>query len=251
MMEGKAAVSLTNVTVRLGAQLALDGVTAEVPPRGLTALIGPNGAGKTTLLKAILGLVPFEGRITFPHYGGRPRFGYVPQSLGVDAGSPLTVMDFMLLKLQRRPLWLGRRRPAAVEALRQLRAMRAEELADRPLGELSGGERQRVLLAAAVSGPGKGPQVLLLDEPAAGIDAAGGELFAELLAKLTEERGMTTVLVSHDLSVVSAHARHVLCLNRRLMGEGCAAETISTETITAMYGRGKGLFLHDHGLGED
>ncbi|HDR06281.1 MAG TPA: metal ABC transporter ATP-binding protein [Candidatus Coatesbacteria bacterium] len=240
------AVRLEEVTVRLGGRLALEGVTADIPAGLITAVIGPNGAGKTTLLKAVLGLVPFDGSITFPAFGKRPRFGYVPQHLGVDEGAPLTVKDFLLLKLQRRPLWLGSRRPAVVEALRQLRAMQAERLAERPLGELSGGERQRVLLAAALAGEGGAPDLLLLDEPAAGIDAVGGELFAALLAELTAESGLTTILVSHDLSVVSAHAGRVVCLNRRLMGVGCAEEAISVETITAMYGRDSRLFLHDH-----
>ncbi|MCK4594153.1 metal ABC transporter ATP-binding protein [bacterium] len=240
------AIRLQDVTVRLGGQATLQGITADIPSGVITAVIGPNGAGKTTLLKAILGLIPYEGRITFPSHDGRPPFGYVPQILGVDAGSPLTVLDFLLLKLQRRPLWLGRRRSAVAEARRQLGAMQVEKLTDRPLGVLSGGERQRVLLAAALAGNGVGPEVLLLDEPAAGIDVVGGELFAALLVRLTEERGLTTVLVSHDLSVVSAHARQVICLNRRLMGVGSTLETISAETITAMYGHGMGLFLHNH-----
>jgi zinc transport system ATP-binding protein len=240
------AISLANVTVRLGDRVVLEEVTADVPAGVITAVIGPNGAGKTTLLKVILGLVPHEGRVTFPGFKSHPSFGYVPQALGVDEGSPLTVTDFLLLKLQRRPLWLGRNRSARDEALRQLGALRAENLADRPLGVLSGGERQRVLLAAALAGRNGGPDVLLLDEPASGIDAVGGELFAALLAELTEERGLTTVLVSHDLSVVSAHARRVVCLNRRLMGVGCTSDTISAETIAAMYGRDVSLFLHDH-----
>ena len=242
----RPAISLANVTVRLGDRVVLEDVTADVPTGVITAVIGPNGAGKTTLLKAILGLVPYEGRVVFPSFPHRPSFGYVPQALGVDEGSPLTVMDFLLLKLQHRPLWLGRSRSAGDEARRQLGAMRAENLADRPLGVLSGGERQRVLLAAALAGRNGGPDVLLLDEPASGIDAVGGELFAALLAELTEERGLTTVLVSHDLSVVSAHARRVVCLNRRLMGVGCTSETISAETIVAMYGRDSSLFLHHH-----
>jgi len=240
------AIRLANVTVRLGDRVILEDVTADIPPKIITAVIGPNGAGKTTLLKVILGLVPCEGRVSFPGFKNRPSFGYVPQALGVDEGSPLTVTDFLLLKLQHRPLWLGRRRSARDEAGRQLGLMRAENLADRPLGVLSGGERQRVLLAAALAGRNGGPDVLLLDEPASGIDAVGGELFAALLAELTEERGLTTVLVSHDLSVVSAHARRVVCLNRRLMGVGCAGETISAETIAAMYGRESSLFLHHH-----
>ncbi|MCX7021146.1 MAG: metal ABC transporter ATP-binding protein [bacterium] len=240
------AIRLADVTVRLGNRVVLEDITADVPTGVITAVIGPNGAGKTTLLKVILGLVPYEGRVTFPGCAHRPSFGYVPQALGVDEGSPLTVMDFLLLKLQHRPLWLGRSRSACDEARRQLRAMRAENLADRPLGILSGGERQRVLLAAALAGRNGGPDILLLDEPASGIDAVGGELFAALLAELTEERGLTTVLVSHDLSVVSAHARRVVCLNRRLMGVGCTRETISAETIVAMYGRDSSLFLHDH-----
>ncbi|MBD3372593.1 MAG: ATP-binding cassette domain-containing protein [Candidatus Coatesbacteria bacterium] len=237
------AVRLENVSVTLGEHGALIDVSAEVPRGALTAVIGPNGAGKTTLLQAVLGLVPHRGRITFPAFGDSPRFGYVPQHLGLDPGAPLTALEFALLGIQRRPLWLGRRSGPGRRALKELDAVGASHLAERPLAGLSGGERQRVLLAAALA---LEPQLLLLDEPASGVDRVGGERFHELLGALTAERGLTALMVSHDLSMVSTHAARVLCLNRRLMGVGCAPEEITVETLTRMYGERVGFFEHHH-----
>jgi ABC-type Mn2+/Zn2+ transport system ATPase subunit len=239
----EVAVRLEGVGVELEGHRALEGVSAEVPAGALTAVIGPNGAGKTTLLQAVLGLVPYSGRISFPAFAGRPRIGYMPQHLGLDPGSPLTAFEFCLLGQQRRALWLGYSKEARRRAERELTAVGAAELAERPLAGLSGGERQRVLLAGALT---LDPRLLLLDEPAAGVDVVGGELFHELLDELTAERGLTAVMVSHDLSMVSTHAARVLCLNRRLMGVGCAPQEITAETLTAMYGRSKGFFIHDH-----
>ena len=239
----RIAVRLEKVGVELGEHRALIDVDAEVPAGGLTAVIGPNGAGKTTLLQAILRLVSYHGRITFPAFEERPRIGYMPQHLGMDQGSPLTALEFCLLGQQRRPLWLGHGKEARRRAEKELDAVGAAELAQRPLAGLSGGERQRVLLAGALT---LDPQLLLLDEPAAGVDVVGGELFHELLDELTALRGLTTIMISHDLSMVSTHAVRVLCLNRRLMGVGCAPDQISAETLTAMYGHYKGFYKHDH-----
>lgn len=241
-MASPAAAELVfeNVGVRLGGVSILEGITARIPCGGCTAVVGPNGAGKTTLLLAILGEVPFTGRID-RFCRGAPsalRVGYVPQRLAFDRGMPLTVMEFLLMGVQRLPLWLGRRKAIQRTAGELLRAVRCEQLAHRPLGALSGGEMQRVLLALALQ---QKPDLLLLDEPAAGVDLNGEALFCELLDALRRSQGFTQVMVSHDLVSVTHHATHVVGLNRRMVMEGRPRDVLNAENLAALFGRHLGL----------
>ena len=116
--------------------------------------------------------------------------------------------------------------------------MEAEHLADRPVGALSGGELQRVLLALAIR---QDPEILILDEPAAGVDVGGENLLCELFDRLRIERGFTQILVTHDLSLVTAHATDVICLNRRVTGCGPVRTTLNDEVLAATFGLHLGL----------
>ncbi len=168
------AVVFDQVSVTIGGVRILEKVNAAVPRGSATAVIGPNGAGKTTLLMALLGQIGFGGRIHIEPTGGRAsRIGYVPQRLDFDRGMPLTVLDLMVMGRQRRPLWIGLARRHRERALALLDAVKAEPLADRRLGALSGGELQRVLLALALE---QDPDILILDEPSAGVDIGGENL---------------------------------------------------------------------------
>ena len=241
------AIELRDVRVTRRGVEVLTGVTADVPRGQLTAIIGPNGAGKTTLLSSILRLIPYRGSIVFPAKadGSRAKIAYVPQRLDFDRESALTVMDFMVMAHQRRPLWLGIGKRHRERAHRFLDRVEALKLADRPLGKLSGGELQRVQVAQALQDD---PDVLLLDEPVAGIDVVGERLFCDILDQLRAERRLTMVMVSHDLSVVSAHASHVLCLNRTIHCAGPVSEVMRPDRLAAAYGPHIGLFEH-HGHG--
>ncbi|HOY68431.1 MAG TPA: metal ABC transporter ATP-binding protein, partial [Candidatus Ozemobacteraceae bacterium] len=215
-MKGTPAIRLAHVSVTIGQTAILEHVDASIMRGHITALIGPNGAGKTTLLQAILGLRPYSGTIEFlspegkPH---RPRIGYVPQSLTIDRQAAVTVLEFFAFEFQRRPVWLGITRKARENAEAALERLEAVRLIDRPLGRLSGGELQRVLLALALH---RDPEILFLDEPVSGVDVAGGHLFCDVLESLSTRQNRTIVMVSHDLSVVSQLASHVLCLNRTI-----------------------------------
>jgi len=235
-----AAVTFEDVTVAPGGSLILDGVSAHVPRGSNTAIIGPNGAGKTTLLLALLGQMPYKGRIHVANgpSGHSPRIGYVPQRLTFDRGMPMTVMEFMVMGRQRMPLWFGVRQKhrAAVRGL--LASVRADGLEKQQIGTLSGGELQRVLLALSL---GQDPDLLVLDEPAAGVDLHGEYIFCELLEALRCERGFTQLMVSHDLPTVTHHATHVICLNREVVAEGPPREVLTNETLTAIFGMHMGL----------
>lgn len=240
------AIIIEGVTVKRGEAVLLDNVNASIRCNETTAIIGPNGAGKTTLLSAIMGLIPYEGRIEFcrtaEHGGGEPTIGYVPQRVDFDRGMPVTVLDYLILAHQRRPLWIGGKREVREISLRSLERVAAGHLSNRPLGKLSGGELQRAILALALMDE---PDILLLDEPVSGVDVAGEELFCDLIDELHRERRFTLVLVSHDLSVVTSHADHVLCLNRTVQCQGRAVEVLTEEMISRVYGLNVGLYEHN------
>ncbi|MEF3169263.1 MAG: metal ABC transporter ATP-binding protein [Deltaproteobacteria bacterium] len=234
------AVTFENVTLELGGVSILDNVTAVVPMGSCTAIIGPNGAGKTMLLLSLLGEVPYKGRIhiaTDVNSGGL-RIGYVPQRLTFDRGMPISVMEFLVMGIQKRPLWFGINRELANRSLDLLHLVRAEHLAGRKLGALSGGELQRVLLALALE---QDPGLLVLDEPAAGVDFQGEHVFCELLDELRASRGFTLLMVSHDLATVTHHATHVICLNRKVAAEGPPRQTLTHANLMAIFGKHMGL----------
>jgi zinc transport system ATP-binding protein len=246
----KALVTLRNVRVELGGKQVLHGVDAELARGQITALIGMNGSGKTTLLRAILKEVPYNGSIAFHcgHDHTHPvpeHVGYVPQKLRVDANLPLTVSDLLALCLQKRPLFLGIGRPLLWLMKRMLdRVWTPHELLDCQVDKLSGGELQRVLLALALQPE---PELLLLDEPAQGVDFEHQEKFYELLARLNQETGVTILLVSHDLSVVSQHAHHVLCLSDgRIACQGPPGHALTEEMLAQTFGSEKGFYGHTH-----
>jgi zinc transport system ATP-binding protein len=211
-----------------------------------------NGAGKSTLLRALVREVPYSGSLHFccRHDHSQPspeHVGYVPQKLRLDTSLPLTVLDLFGLALQHRPLFLGVRRKVRERAVRQLALVGASHLMDRPLAKLSGGEIQRVLLALAVE---PHPELLLLDEPAAGIDFQEVGKFHDLIADLNQRTGMTVLLVSHDIGVVSRMAHHVLCLqDGQIRCQGAPREVLTGEMLTQTFGADAGLFNHGPGCG--
>lgn len=243
-------LSIRDVHVDLGGVSILKGVTAGLERGKITALIGLNGSGKTTLLRAILKEAPYRGQIMFHcgHDHSRPtpeHIGYVPQKLNIDVRLPLTVRDLLALALQRRPLFLGvsRKTRSIIESL--LRRVNAEPtLLEKPVERISGGELQRVLLGLALY---PNPELLLLDEPAAGVDFKTDHKFYELLSQLNRETGVTVLLVSHELTVVSHHAHHVLCLtDGRIECQGPPSEIVTGEMLQRIFGSDKAVFGHDH-----
>lgn len=241
-----AVLSLKGVKVRLGGREILRDVTATLQRGRITALIGLNGAGKSTLLKALLGEIPCEGTIRFGLEGksASHSMGYVPQKLAFDARLPLTVREFFALSLMRMPLFLGIPRRTSAKIHDLLHRVGACHLIDSPLMTLSGGELQRVLLALALEPM---PELLLLDEPAAGIDFRDQVGFFGMIAELNARSGITILLVSHDLSVVSQHAHHVLCLaDGTIECQGAPSEILTPEMLARTFGSESAIYAHPH-----
>ena len=228
---GHCCIKIENMSVSLGKQLVLEEVNLHVNCREILAIVGPNGAGKSTLLKAMLGVVPYSGRIVWQIRGERqerPRIGYVPQTLDFDRGAPVCVADFIASAVSSRPVWLGVSGKDRRLIEEMLAAVSAARLIDKRVGDLSGGELQRVLLCLALTSE---PDILLLDEPVSGIDAAGTELFLEIVGKLRDTLDVAILIVTHDLLGIAPHANRVLLLNRSVVAEGRPDEILVSQQI--------------------
>ncbi|MDH4099082.1 MAG: metal ABC transporter ATP-binding protein [Nitrospirota bacterium] len=236
-------IEVEDLNVRIGSHHILQHVSFTVEKGAVTAIIGPNGSGKTTLVKVITGLQSFDtGTVKL---FGTPvkelgklhrKLGYVPQKVDFDRSVPLTVEELLNLNLLEKT---GRREKIAAS----LDEIGAGHLMDRKLGVLSGGEFQRVLIALSLI---QDPEILILDEPSAGIDVEGEKVFYDMIEQLAESRGMTVLLVSHDVGVVYRYADGVLCLNQKLVCSGTPHEALSQETVRELYGQGASLYDHVH-----
>lgn len=243
-------VTMRNLSVELGGNAILRGLSCAIGSGQITAILGLNGSGKTTLLRALLKEIPYRGEIRFhcghDHTHPNPRHvGYVPQKLRIESNMPITVRDLLGIAMQRRPIFFGFGANVKTQMTAMLREVGAHEsLLEKPLEKISGGEQQRVLLALAMQPE---PELLLLDEPAAGVDVAGQEQFYDLICRLNRERGTTIVLVSHDISMVSKHAHHILCLkDGQIHCQGTPHEINRPETMQQIFGKDLNVFVHEH-----
>lgn len=233
--EGVDAVRAEGVTVAYDARPVLRSVSFNVPRGGMVGVIGPNGAGKSTLLKCMLGLIkPDYGHVQVfgqPAVGARRQVAYVPQTEAVDWDFPVTVQDVVLMGRALEGLlgWPGRRdRQRAQHALEQVGMTR---YAHRHIRQLSGGQQRRVFLARALC---QEAELLLLDEPFAGVDAAS-ELAIFTLIDDIRQLGKTVIVVNHDLSILDRFD-HVMMLNQRVIAHGTPSEVVNDENLSATYG---------------
>ncbi|HEX4494284.1 MAG TPA: metal ABC transporter ATP-binding protein [Thermoanaerobaculia bacterium] len=218
-------LEIRDLAVRRDRETLLAGVSLAVRRGSIHVVIGPNGAGKSTLLAAVLGQIAFSGAIT-AHWRGAGRIGYLPQSFAVDRTLPVTVADFLALSRQRRPVCFGIERGTRRRIDGLLARVSLAELAARPLSVLSGGELRRVLLAHAIDPL---PELLLLDEPASGLDEMAIVAMEEILLALRREAGLTVLMVSHDLGQVRRLADRVTVLNRTVQRDGPPAEVLTAD----------------------
>jgi zinc transport system ATP-binding protein len=199
-------LEISGLTLRPAREVLVTNFSLAVARGTIHAIVGPNGAGKTTLLSAILGLIPFEGRI-IAHWAGRGRIAYVPQQFQVDRTLPVTVGDFLALTRQTFPVCVGLTSPTRTRISRLLERVGLAGMEKRELSVLSGGELRRVLLANALDPL---PELLILDEPAGGLDASASRWLDETLTSLKGE--VTVLMVSHDSEQVRRIADAVTVL---------------------------------------
>lgn len=236
------AIEVINASVELGGRTILEDIDFTVKYGDFVGLIGPNGAGKTVLLRLILGLIsPTSGSVSLlgetPRLS-RSRVGYVPQFANFDRRFPITALDVVLMGiLGPRGAWARPHKQDRERAAQMLSQVSLDYAKDRQIGLLSGGELQRVLIARALS---NNPQLVILDEPTASLDAKVGTDLYALLSELAETK--TILLVSHDIGVLSSHVKTIACLNRTLHAH--AHSEITGDMVQATYGCPVELIAH-------
>ena len=231
-------VCLNDVTVRRGEVLALDSISLEIRAGTVDALVGMNGAGKSTLFAAIMGLVPLT-RGTLTVFGDTPararaasRVAFMPQGDAIDIDFPITVADVVMmgrfgrLGITRRPRAADRR--AVAESLERVQLA---DLAKRPIGTLSGGQRKRALMARALA---QDADVLLLDEPFAGVDRRSEQLIADVLTQLAIE-GHSVVVSTHDIANLPDRADRVILLAQRLITVDTPAAALAPDMLARAF----------------
>ena len=242
-MEEKIVLKVENLDVKLEGEEILKDLSFEVKKGEVLTILGPNGAGKTILLKTLLGILPFKGKIKW-----KPgvKIGYVPQRLPFIKDIPMSVKEFFDLKNVS-----GKESEDILKSI----GLR-KDILEKKIGELSSGQFQRILVGWALA---KNPQVLLFDEPMAGIDIGGQESIYELLKKLKKDynppstlppsvgpsKNLTILLVTHDLSIVYKLATNCLCLNKKVLCYSTPKE-LTTERLSQLYGGEIKFYEHKH-----
>lgn len=241
----ETAVKVSDLVVKMGEHTALYDINFEVPASSFLSIVGPNGAGKTTLLKTILGILkPTNGEVLVfgkPAHKLEPgRIGYISQTKQLDRKFPALSIELVITGLTRKWPWFINKK-LEEKALNALNQIGASHLAYRSVGKLSGGELQKVLLARALIG---NPELIVLDEPATGIDAVGEADMYLMLEKFQKEHGATILMITHDLNAVCNLCSHVLVLNQKQIGFGPNLEALNDENLRRAFGH----IGHHHGM---
>ena len=215
-------LKVKNLTVSFGKEKVIDRLSFSVKQGEFISIIGPNGSGKTTLLKALLSLIPYQGKI---EWKSDIKINYLPQWFSKEnfATIPMSVKEFFHLKTKNES--------------RIRRAIKVVGLPLRVLNKnpstLSTGQFQRVLTAWTFV---DFPDVVLLDEPTAGIDVGGEKTIYDLLQNFWKERGATILMVTHELNVVYYYSTNVLCLHKKCLAFGKPEDVLKEGVLTQTYG---------------
>jgi zinc transport system ATP-binding protein len=220
------------ISAGYGRDLVIEDVSLRVDPGEFVALVGPNGSGKSTLLNVLLGAIePRSGSIRLfgedpDRFHARWRLGFVPQRPTLESEVPATVREIVTSGRIRQRGWWRRQSVADRTAIAHaIESVGLAEVAEQPLNELSVGQQQRAFIARAFA---SGPDLLVLDEPIAGIDRASQRRFRESLVHLQREHGAGVLLVSHELSAVADVIDRIIVLKRTVLFDGSPAELASS-----------------------
>jgi zinc transport system ATP-binding protein len=233
--DSNALISARGLSMKRGGREVLSDIDLDVHRGEIVTVIGPNGAGKTTLVRLLLAIEqPESGRILKP---ASTIIGYVPQRFDVDSAIPMTVASFLALG--------GNAKPNEIKkALEEAGAVRT---LNQQLSKLSGGETQRVLIARALL---RRPNLLILDEPASGVDFTGEADLYDLIGRLRDQHNLGVLLVSHDLHVVMARSDRVICINRHVCCSGKPEDVSQHASYARIFGphaaTALGVYRHHH-----
>ncbi|MEK7138941.1 MAG: metal ABC transporter ATP-binding protein [Patescibacteria group bacterium] len=233
-------LNVENLTVAFDENKVIDSLDFSVQKGEVVAIVGPNGAGKSVLFRALLGLIPYLGKIK---WAPSLKISYVPQRFNVEKDFPLTVKEFLHLKSKNYANIVSSLESVGVTIKEQDKHHFEHHFLNQRLGWLSGGQLQRVLVAWAIL---DNPDILLFDEPTAGIDVGGEETIYNLLKKLNDEMKLTVLLISHDLNIVYKYASNVLCINKKKLCFGRPNDVLDPQALVKLYGGEAGFYKHEH-----
>ena len=234
-----ALLRLSDVSLGYDGRPVLEHVSFAIEHGEFAALLGPNGAGKTTLFRGMLGLISvLAGRIEYGFNRRATPPGYVPQKESLDPIFPLTAHEVVLMGAAARvpPLWPVGRRPRRL-AEESLSRVGLSSVAEQPFWALSGGQKQRVLIARALAVE---PQLLLLDEPTAGVDPSAEAAIIDVIMRLNRDIGLTVVIVSHHLRMVREVVQSVIWVEDGEVTKGTTTEILSAERLADAFGAAAG-----------
>lgn len=233
----KSILEVAHLSVVYNGRTVLNDLNFSIKRGEIIAIVGPNGSGKTTLIRAVLGLLPYQGRILVnqkPVQEALGKIGYVPQRFTFDRTIPITVGEF--LQISFRNISSRKINHALLEV-----DMNHEEHA--LIGTLSGGQFQRILIARSILND---PELLLLDEATSEVDAVGTKSFYEIVQHLNRVHQTTVLLVSHEINMVYKFADQIICVNRDLICYGKPKDAITKEVLEKLYGEDVRFQEHKH-----
>ncbi|WP_052380083.1 MULTISPECIES: metal ABC transporter ATP-binding protein [unclassified Pseudoalteromonas] len=210
-------VTFDNTSVKIERNHLLSNINLTIEPGCWLGIVGPNGGGKSTLIKALLGLVPHQGGIYLDWPQGKVgNIGYVPQLAPFDATLPITVLDYLRMVAENRAVWLKYKHNQKI--MQTMEKFQISNFADKRIGTLSTGERQRVLLCGALLNE---PDILLLDEPLAGVDKKGHQLILDLLSDYHQKEN-SILMVEHHWHIVAKYCQQIALIEQTLVEVGSA-----------------------------
>lgn len=227
--------TLDSINLNLHKKSILHDVSLKLQAGKVLTVIGPNGAGKSTLIRVLLGLQKIDnGKVWL-----RPKLniGYVPQKISINDLMPLTVKRFVSLA----------KHSSTKNIKKILDEIGISHLVNQGIQSLSGGEFQRVLLARALL---KKPELLVLDEPAQGVDVLGQAELYEKISQLKDHYGFGVLMISHDLHLVMQKTDQVLCLNQHICCSGQPEDVSNHPEYQRLFGNlpneGLAVYTHHH-----
>ncbi len=236
MANQETILIVENLGVKFDNNEVLKGLNFFVQKGDVLAIVGPNGAGKSVLFRALLGLIPYSGKI---QWTPGLKISYAPQKFNIDKDLPLSVEEFLKFKQKKREEIINALKAVGITDEHHIE----HHILKQRLGWLSGGQLQRILIAWSIL---DNPDVLLFDEPTAGIDVGGEETIYNLLKKLKDERGFTILLISHDLNIVYKYANNVICINKEMVCYGEPNSVLDPASLAKLYGGEAGFYKHEH-----
>ncbi|UTR09384.1 metal ABC transporter ATP-binding protein [Evansella sp. LMS18] len=251
--ESPYVLEIENLSYSYGRRNAIENINLKIREGSFLGLVGPNGSGKSTLIKSILGLLtPQKGTVkifgkSLNKFRDWSRIGFVSQKANsFNSGFPATVYEVVSMGLYGKigmfRFLTKKHKEKIIEAIEQVGM---EDYVNQNIGQLSGGQQQRVFIARALVSE---PSLLILDEPTVGVDARSVNNFYTMLKQLNEEKGITLILVTHDIGAMSEYVTDVACINKFLHFHGGAQEFEfqQEEMMSALYGHDVQVLTHNH-----